>query len=232
VATKCLDWIVDFDWIRRSLAEMGAKRLVHKAYLERLHDRQIEEGTEIVHQWMQENYADSMLIGLRRILDGSRGSFSLVKLLGKIEQNRAHFTIDRYVRLCASQQARIDGWYAEAMYARFSSDHRTLDRRLIQADVKALLASGSAVLRYTNTFVAHSRDRRRDTTTADLEITLKDLDKLFDEVTALFNKYYGLVRPGVHVDFAPVLPSGFQRAFERMLDGSVRTGVDPTRVNQ
>lgn len=230
MATKA--WIADFDSIRHSLIEMGAKRLIHKAHFKWLNDYHIDDGTGIVHRWMQENYADSMLMGLRRILDNRRGSFSLIRLLSKLERNHALFSVDGYVRLWASQQSDIDEQFVKALYTRFSSNHRTLDRRRIQEDVKTLLARGETVLRYINTVVAHKSASNGDTTAAAVAITWADLDNLFDEVAGLFNKYYGLVRPGVHVDFAPVLPAGFERAFKRMIEGPANTRMEPTRADQ
>jgi hypothetical protein len=213
-------WISEFDSIKHSLVNMGAKRLIHNAHLKWLSGRPIDDDTGIVHRWMQENYADSMLMGLRRILDGRRGSFSLVRLLGNLERNAALFSFQGYVKLWTSQQGDIDQQFVKALYARFSTDHRTLDRRRIREDVKDLLAKGETVLRYANTVVAHNSASDNDPTVAAVAITWADLDKLFDEVAELFNKYYGLARPGVHVDFAPVLPAGFDRAFKRMLEAA------------
>jgi len=207
---------------------MGAKRLIHQAHLKRLNERRFDDGTGIVHRWMQESYADSMLMGLRRILDNNRGSFSLVRLLGNLERNAALFSFDGYLKLWVGQQADIDEEFARALYTRYSTDGKTINRRRIQEDVKALLVRGKTVLRYVNTVVAHDSASVVNSTPA-VAITWADLDKLFDEVTALFNKYYGLVRPGVHVDFAPVLPAGFEQAFNRMIEGPANQRMEPTR---
>jgi len=107
--------------------------------------------------------------------------------------------------------------YPRALYAIFSRDGRTIDRERIRADVKKLRTDYKSVRQYINTVVAHQSVSDSNATTVFTAITWEDLDNLFDEVTALFNKYYALVKPGVHVDFAPVLPAGFQRAFERMV---------------
>ena len=210
-------WVQDFESIRSSLMYLGTKRVIHRAHVKTLHDRQIEDGTSIVHRWMQQNYAESMLIGLRRILDERKGSVSLPKLLEKLGKNHVLFTRERCLQLWSNGRPVINDSYLRALYAIFSRDGRTIDREQIRADVKKLLTDYRSVRQYINTVVAHQSVSDSNATTVFPAITWEDLDNLFDEVTALFNKYYALLKPGVHVDFAPVLPAGFQRAFERML---------------
>jgi len=111
-------WIGDFDSIKSSLMDLGMKRMLHRAHVKELQGREIEDGTSIVHRWMQENYAHSMLIGLRRILDDSKGSFSLVKLLNKLEKHHALFTCERYLHWSSAPSWRTElfrlgvlGWF-------------------------------------------------------------------------------------------------------------------------
>lgn len=193
------------------------KRAIHRAHVEKLQDRQIEDGTSIVHRWMQQNYAESMLIGLRRILDKRRGSVSLLKLLEELEKNHVFFTCERYLQLWSNGLPGGNDLYPRALYAIFSRDGRTIDRKRIRADIETLLTDYKSVQQYINSVVAHQSVSDSNATTVLTAITWEDLDNLFDEVTTLFNKYYRLVKPGVDVDFAPVLPAGFQRAFERMV---------------
>jgi hypothetical protein len=199
---------------------LGTKRVIHRAHVKTLHNRQIEDGTSIVHRWMQQNYAESMLIGLRRIVDKRKGSLSLLKLLEKLEKNHALFTYERCVQLWSDGQPVVNDLRLRALYAIFSRDGRTIDREQIRADVKKLLTDYRSVWQYINTVVAHQSVSDSNATTVFPAITWENLDNLFDEVTALFNKYYALVEPGMHVDFVRVLPAGFQRAFERMLASS------------
>ena len=77
VSEELEGWVQDFESIRSSLMYLGTKRVIHRAHVKTLHNRQIEDGTSIVHRWMQQNYAESMLIGLRRIVDKRKGSLSL-----------------------------------------------------------------------------------------------------------------------------------------------------------
>ena len=208
-------WVVEFDSIKSSLVYMGMKRVIHRAHMKQLLGRDIWDGTGIVHRWIQENYADSMLIGLRRILDKDKRTCSLIKLLQKVQKNHALFTFEGYLQLWSNAQPRVDDRYARALYITFSSNGRTLDKRRIEEDIKILLAGCKSVLDHINDVVAHQR-RETYTTAAVTEITWDEFDTIFTDVAALFNKYYALVKPGVHVDFEPVLPAGFEQAFARM----------------
>ncbi len=210
-------WVQEFELIKRSLMYLGAKRVIHRAHEKALHNRQVEDGTSIVHRWMQQNYAESMLIGLRRIVDKRKGSLSLLKLLEKIEKNRALFTYERCVQMWPDGQPMANDSRLRALYASFSRDGRTIDRKQIRPDIKKLPTDYRSVWKYINATVAHQSLSGTNATAVFPAITWENLDNLFDEVTALFNKYYALMKPGVHVDFAPVLPASFQRAFERML---------------
>jgi AbiU2 len=207
----------DFETVKHSLMDLGAKRLIHKAHIKELKHPYVDDGTGVVHRWAQENYADSMLIGLRRLLDDRRGSLSLIRLLKQVEQDHLLFSADWYIRFWAKEHSRTNEKYARLLYARFSRNGRTLDQQQIRADVDKMRSDGAKILRYINTVVAHHGDNTQRTGLA-ISITWEDLDKLFDDVTGMFNKYYGLVRPGIHIDFEPVLPAGFEQAFKRMMD--------------
>ena len=207
VTTKVPTVTASFESLRISLVELGAKRLIHRAHIKALQRSEINDGTGVVHRWMQENYADSMLIGLRRILDNTKGSFSLIRLLRYVQSNRDFHTVDNFIHVCESQHG-YDDWYARALYARYSSDGCTLDRQRIKDDIKTVLAGSDGVLRYVNTVVAHQA-ANSNSTTPSTAITWEDLDRLFDEITGLFNKYYDLVKPGVTSISIPCCPQAF-----------------------
>ena len=218
-------WAQDFEVVHRALADLSTKRQIHKAHREVLYEhedvegREIKDGTVTVHHWMQENYADSMLIGLRRIVDKTGRSFSFVKLLERLERKRPLITFKSYVRLWNAEEHSSDQSFPKMLFSRFSSDGRTLDRKRIRADIDTLLADHEALLKYINNAIAHHADKSRTAlaTGPSPNLTWEDLDRLFDDITALFNKYYALVKPGVAIDFRSVLPAGYDEAFLRMV---------------
>lgn len=219
MSTAVPTWIADFDSIRRDLTDLGTKQLIHRAHIRELQEVDVRDGTGIVHRWMQENYADSMLIGLRRVLDDDRKTFSLIRLLRKVQRHHSDFTLERYLQLWRLSALPVDERFAQMLYLRFSLDGRTLDRGRVHADIRRLLDDHKSVLSYINTTVAHRSAGETDSITPTTAISWEDLDRLFDDVASVFNKYYDLVRPGVHVDFSPVLPAGYARAFKRLVRG-------------
>lgn len=217
-------WAEDLDAILGSLMDLGTKRKIHRAHRKVLHQhedvegKEIRDGTLIVHHWMQENYADSMLIGLRRIVDKSGGSFSFVRLLGQLEKERPLITLDRYLQRWTEEQRSRDSSFPQMLFSRFSSDGRTLDRTKIRIDIDELLADHDILLKYINSAIAHRARKSRGLVLGPSpNVTWADLDRLYEDITSLFNKYYALVKPGVHVDFESVLPAGYERAFHRMV---------------
>lgn len=198
---------------------LGMKRVIHRAHLEVWSRHEVKDGTGVVHRWMEDNYADSMLMGLRRVLDKSRQSFSLIKLLEDIARKHSLLTSDRYVELWRLRQEANDDSFPRMLYTRFSSDGRSLATSRIRDDIDRLRGDHDDLLKFIDSVVAHREDaNRKDPSSGPSpEVTWADLDRLFEDVAALFNKYYDLVNPGVHVDFTPVLPAGFERALVRMV---------------
>jgi AbiU2 len=234
-------WRQDFGLISESLMDLGVKRVVHRAHHNVLSGHEIEHGMGVVHLWMDDNYADSMLMGLRRIIDDSRGSFSLVRLLREIKKQHSLLTFEKYIDLvrvawgsCAVATRPSPGGrgavrsilalsdldsFARLLYGNFSADGRTFDGHIVVADIDKLRQDHVITIAFINAVVAHRQvvKDRNSASGPSPGVRWEDLDRLFDDVAALFNKYYALVRPGLHLDFEPVLPPSFARAFERMV---------------
>jgi len=225
-------WARDFIALRTSLMDLATKRALHRAHMVALEKWQEDDGTGVVHQWMVENYADSMLIGLRRLVDKTRGVLSLVKLLEAIAQNHAAFSITRYLEFWQCTYPGINVARARFAYARFSRDGRTFDQEQVRADLRKLEEDHEDILAHIDAVVAHREHPSRDELREDFksgprpELTWQHLDRLFDDIGALFNKYNPLVDPGAYIDFERVLPAGYEQAFIRMLAPSQRRDRD------
>ena len=228
-------WGRDFETISESLMDLGVKRVVHKSYHKVLSGHEIEHGLGIVHLWIDDNYADSMFMGLRRIIDGSSGSFSLVKLLQDIKKHHSLLTFERYVKLVRGEWGNCTATaealpeaggrgavrsiiglsdldsLARFLYGKFSTNGRTFNESVVAADIHKLRKDHATTIKFINTMVAHRQAaKERNSASGDGPspgVGWTDLDHLFDDVGELFNKYYALVRPGRHLDFEPVLPA-------------------------
>lgn len=63
------DWAKGFNLVQDDLIALATRRMIHRTHLKTIEGHEITDGTGIVHRWMLDNYAESMLIGLRRITD-------------------------------------------------------------------------------------------------------------------------------------------------------------------
>jgi hypothetical protein len=134
------EWGRDFESIRTSLVSLGEKRAIHIAHREVLAHHKVDDFTSIVHHWMQENYAESMLMGLRRLIDKgfrNRNTFSLVTLLEDIKNKSSEITLDKYVEMGHRAQTSSPDSFLRKLYARFSSDGSTLDSEKISSDIRS-----------------------------------------------------------------------------------------------
>jgi len=102
------EWALDIESIKDELVWLMGKRTIWKAHNESLRGTTITDATAIVHDWLRENYADSMLMGLRRILDGTKGTKSLLKLLEELHDTTASIYFVPDIFLFDMIQARID----------------------------------------------------------------------------------------------------------------------------
>lgn len=211
-------WAEHFYSIRNILMSLGEKRSLHKTHMEVLDQYETDDGTAVVHRWMLDNYADSMLMGLRRLVDSRRGTFSLVNFLKVIRKGRHVIRLDRFAALWPREYQTESEAFRQHIYSRFSSDGRTFDREKIEQDIENLRENHDDLLSYINERVAHTGANSTGGFDAerDFGVDWMDLDRLYDEVTATFNKYFALFEPGTHVDFTPVLPAGYEQAFARM----------------
>jgi len=57
------DWAGGFNLIQDDLIALAIRRMIHRSHLKAIEDHEIADGTGIVHRWMLDNYAESMLIG-------------------------------------------------------------------------------------------------------------------------------------------------------------------------
>jgi len=142
--------------------------------------------------------------------------FSLTNFLKTLARNTDLLSRERFMALWPDTPEASNQFIPEITYRRFSSDGRTFDRKIVEADLKKLQDDHDAILKYTNSSIAHCGSDP-NTTVMRHDVDWDDLDSLYLDITAIFNKYYALFDRGVHVDFIAVLPAGFDKAFHGML---------------
>jgi len=208
------EWALDIESIKDELVWLMGKRTIWKAHNESLRGTTITDATAIVHDWLRENYADSMLMGLRRILDGTKGTKSLLKLLEELRGQTSLLSYDRFRTLC--RDGEFGDTVAAKAYRQFSKDGRSFDPSIIEADILRLKNDPSKIIDYVNTNVAHrTADPRKGS--ENTTITYRDLHAAFGEVAGIINRYLLLLTASTVLEFDPVMPPGFEETFDRML---------------
>lgn len=208
------EWARDIEGIKDELVWLMGKRTIWKAHNESLRGTTIPDSTVIVHDWLRENYLDSMLMGLRRILDGTKGTKSLLKLLEELRGQTALLSYDRFRTLW--RDGEFGDSAAAKAYQQFSKNGRSFDPSTVEADIRRLNTDYAKIIDYVNTNVAHRKaDPAQGSENA--TITYRDLHSAFDEVGGIINRYLLLLTASTVLEFEPVMPPGFEEAFDRMI---------------
>ena len=207
----------DAGHIKDELIHLVGKRVIWMAHNESLKGLSIDDATSIVHDWLRSNYRDSMIVGLRRILDDTRGVKSLVKLLEKTSKNSHEFTFERFAALYTNDLGEFGLELATRDFSHYSKGGKQIDRKLIEADIKRLKTDFKRIIDFANKWVTHSHQNRPDP--AIPLPTYDDLHKAFDDVGEVMNKYLVLLTAS-QSGYEPQMPFGYEKVFKRMVRGS------------
>jgi hypothetical protein len=170
-------------------------------------------------------YAATQSTAVRRQLDTTRGTVSLIRLLQAIERHRGAVSRERHVALWvgdAPEEQAIDlgdGWNwtpfleeAHANFDRFSGsrERNYLDRALVQADIAKLKEVGQAVKRHVDEAIAHTALRRQPAV-----VTYDDLNAAIDVVAELVRKYTSLLKAVMIPWFEPAIQQDWTAIFRQ-----------------
>ena len=203
--------------LRNELIRLTEKRVIWTAHNQSLESISIKDSTSIVHHWLRSNYTESMIVGFRRILDRTKGTRSLIKLLDRISQDCQEFTFARYLSLYSITAEEHHVELAAADFSLFSGDGKTIDRSLVEADINRLRSDSKELIEYANSRITHWRPDQPQQ--AVLKLTYDQLHKAFDDVGAVLNKYH-LLLTASQGTYEPAMPFGYEKAFARMVKGS------------
>ncbi len=215
-------WAAESEGIKWAIVRLFHKRMIWRAHNESLRSREINDPTAMVHQWIRENYADSITVGIRRILDESSGVLSFCNLLKKLAQRSEVLSFENYYRLWDDFPASLRDWSAREGYSKFSTDGVRISARRINRDREALRRECDEVLAFVNERVAHMARRRADQwDTGDLSLRYSMLDHALQHLSETFNDYYLLLTANQVGDFEPIVAYGYERAFQRMVNSAL-----------
>lgn len=107
----------------------------------------------VFQDWMAYCYADSMAVGLRRLVDSDERTFSLYRLLQEIKARAGDFTRQWYVESHPMDMRRkADRWFSELVGG--AADR--LSRAIVETKQKDLADSFQIVKGFVDQFVAHT----------------------------------------------------------------------------
>jgi hypothetical protein len=204
------------DELKQALWRLSRKRQIFRAHNESLKETPVNDATAVVHHWIRENYFDSMMIGLRCLLDRRSGTRSLPKILEELMRNRSAISFERYRQFLKSTKFLRWEEMAKEAYAPFTKDGRNFDSERVRSDLEKLEVQYQDLLHYINNRVAHWSS---EPTPDESNITIGLMHAMLDDVSAVFHDYYQLIAGATIADFPEVpLLRGFERAFERMVN--------------
>lgn len=113
-----------------------------------------------VYQWILATYGRDVAVGLRRLLDTSKGTWSLRRLLDEIRHNSAYLSRDDFVRQYTSAWRGKQGWIdtANKVFTRLvGGEHVSIPADEVASDLEKLAEAfgGIGLERLANVRIVH-----------------------------------------------------------------------------
>jgi len=176
---------------------------------------------DAVNRW----YSATQAIAVRRQLDRTRRTVSLVRLLEDIERHRGVMSRERHLALWlgeAPEERALDlggGWSwtpfldeAQANFERFSGarERTYVDRAVVRADISKLEEAGRVVKRHVDEAIAHAALHPERAF-----VTYEDLDGAIDVVADLVRKYTSFLKAESILWFEPDIQQDWKAIFRQ-----------------
>src|SRR5262249_12411727 len=143
-------------------------------------------------EWMVLNYAATVLMGIRRLVDSQRGTVNLKQLMHAIIDRPDVITRGRRRAIhgpigSVAIREHIDGLFTENWVRHPNADRREddqVDPEIVRADLRSLESALEAVTEFANRTVAHK------TRMAPGNVTYGELDAAFAAIEQTLTRYY------------------------------------------
>lgn len=204
--------------LKEELARLMLKRKIWRTFVDVLQNSSPSESTYLVCEWINLNYVDSILIGLRRMLDDRKGKVSLIRFLQELKRDVSLLSFDRYLTLWTDSATEVNRRRASEAYRRFSSDGRNFDPDVIDSDISKLNNNYEKIIDFTNENITHKQKGENISAVDDdnSDITYNQVHDALDEIAEILNSYI-LLLTASEVIFDPILPLGDDKPFVRMI---------------
>jgi len=109
-------------------------------------------GDDVFRNWLGYCYTDSIVIGMRRLVDKRRDVASLVRALQKVKTHASDFRRDWFVGMSSEfLRAEAHGWFTEIV----GGQHPRLPPERVQEWLDYLTTTAQQVEQFANDHVAH-----------------------------------------------------------------------------
>lgn len=189
-------WMADIENIRTDIHEMFSLRRTFRDVAEVFRNNpRLQEVGGHLWEWMLLSYAASILIRVRRQVQGQKGTVDLDQLLRAISKRPDVITRGRRYAIHGPIESRhmrelLDREFTETWVRNSDSqnpDQDQIDPMIVAADLKQLEKAVEAVTEVANRAIAH----RTRVNVGD--VTFGEVDKAFDAIEQTLQKYYALI---------------------------------------
>ena len=154
--------------------------------------------------WIQNNYVDSMVVGLGRLNDHDGRAISLHNLIREIKENPEVITRDYFVSKYPKRMR--DHGSADRGFNIFAVEsEQFVSKKRLQADINFLDDETQLIKQFRDKWVAHLDEDRP----LDLLVTHNDVENSLSALDEIFCKYYMLIDGGGMSTAKPALALEF-----------------------
>ncbi len=147
-------WVETLNQIGNAITALHGKRAIWRSYQEHGKAGMASDEDGPFHDWMIRNYADSVTIGIRRVIDDDRRVRSLVRLLRDIEKRSGEITMAAFQSLWAD--APHLAVVAPSCFERITGTRSVLPSSVPRNDRVQLKLRLRQLENWTNTRIAHT----------------------------------------------------------------------------
>jgi len=179
-------WVDYLNILSNETNYLSKKRAIWKEYDKFVNENNLEDKYREIHKWIVLNFIDSILIGIRRMLDEHSDTISLVNFLSELKHDYALINIDKILTYHENSEA------VTKAFKRFSSDDRNMDLDVIESDISKLTKDYDKVIRIINDNKAHKRSPNASNRIQGY-LSYEDIGNCMNDVEEIFDSYYFLI---------------------------------------
>ena len=206
------EWLDDMRIIWDEAAELVDYRLVYRRVQDMIRRNPRLPRDSLMYNWVNASFAYATSMAVRRLVDPSKGTISLARLLKRIAKHPNGITRAWFVNTSDKRSKEVlpgrDRSLADRAFDELTGTPGPhTSAVVVKADHDHLCNGGATIQRYTHEYLAHRS--ARPTTWL---VTYPDLNAAIDAVTQIADRYARLLKVGVVVETP--LPEDFQAVFQ------------------